>query len=83
MVKRLKVPCHPQVVPHVDSLGWANLKLPLSWHDLNMKGCYLILWEIVKRLGLGLGTWDLGLGTWDLGSWTWDLKSGNRIENRE
>ena len=22
---------------------------------------------IVKRLGLGLGTWDLGPGTWDLG----------------
>ena len=21
----------------------------------------------VKRLGLGLGTWDLGPGTWDLG----------------
>ena len=31
---------------------------------------------IVKRLGLGLGTWDLGPGTWDLGiEW--------RIENRE
>ena len=22
---------------------------------------------IVKRLGLGIGTWDLGSGTWDLG----------------
>ena len=29
--------------------------------------------KIVKRLGLGLGTWDLGLGTWDLGPGTWDL----------
>ena len=28
---------------------------------------------IVKRLGLGLGTWDLGPGTWDLGPGTWDL----------
>ena len=28
---------------------------------------------IVKRLGLGLGTWDLGPGTWDLGPGT-DLK---------
>ena len=25
---------------------------------------------IVKRLGLGLGTWDLGPGTWDLGPGT-------------
>ena len=31
--------------------------------------------SIVKRLGLGLGTWDLGPGTWDLGI---EL----RIENR-
>ena len=31
---------------------------------------------IVKRLGLGPGTWDLGPGTWNLGP-------GNRIENRE
>ena len=31
---------------------------------------------IVKRLGLGLGTWDLGLGTWDLGPGTWDLGPG-------
>ena len=29
--------------------------------------------KIVKRLGLGLGTWDLGPGTWDLGPGTWDL----------
>ena len=28
---------------------------------------------IVKRLGLGLGTWDLGLGTWDLGLGILDL----------
>ena len=28
---------------------------------------------IVKRLGLGLGTWDLGPWTWDLGPGTWDL----------
>ena len=30
--------------------------------------------KIVKRLGLGLGTWDLGLGpgTWDLGPGTWE-----------
>ena len=27
----------------------------------------------VKRLGMGLGTWDLGPGTWDLGPRTWDL----------
>ena len=40
-------------------------------------------WIIVKRLGLGLGTWDLGPGTWDLGLGTWDLGPGNRIENRE
>ena len=26
--------------------------------------------KIVKRLGLGLGTWDLGPGTWDLGPGT-------------
>ena len=40
--------------------------------NLNMKGtkglqtlvCQNV---IVKRLGLGLGTWDLGPGTWDLG----------------
>ena len=32
--------------------------------------------KIVKRLGLGLGTWDLG-------PWTLDLGPGNRIENRE
>ena len=38
----------------------------------------------VKRLGLGLGTWDLGPRTWDLGPGTWDLGPGNReyrIEN--
>ena len=45
---------------------------------------------IVKRLGLGPGTWDLGPGTWDLGPgtwdlgpWTWDLGIESRIENRE
>ena len=26
--------------------------------------------DIVKRLGLGPGTWDLGPGTWDLGPGT-------------
>ena len=31
---------------------------------------------VVKRLGLGLGTWDLGPGTWDLGPGTWDLGPG-------
>ena len=38
-----------------------------------------IYFIFVKRLGLGLGTWDLGLGTWDLGPGTWNLG----IENRE
>ena len=31
------------------------------------------LQRIVKRLGLGPGTWDLGPGTWDMGHGTWDL----------
>ena len=40
---------------------------------------YIEIFIIVKRLGLGLGTWDLGPGTWDLGPGTWDLG----IEKRE
>ena len=32
--------------------------------------------EIVKRLGLGLGTWDPGPGTWDLGTGTFDMGHG-------
>ena len=32
--------------------------------------------KIVKRLGLGLGTWDLGLGTWDLGNGKWEMGNG-------
>ena len=39
-------------------------------HDRKKKD---ICRQIVKRLGLGLGTWDLGLGTWDLGPGTWDM----------
>ena len=44
-----------------------------------MSSCHLIKYSdwlscplvgIVKRLGLGLGTWDLGHGTWDLGPGT-------------
>ena len=34
---------------------------------LQMKHDEIQAFVIVKRLGLGLGTWDLGPGTWDLG----------------
>ena len=45
------------------------MKLGVTWSgDVEMElGVELELDNIVKRLGLGLGTWDLGPGTWDLG----------------
>ena len=39
----------------------------------NERDLFKLTVQIVKRLGLGLGTWDLGPGTWDLGPGIWDL----------
>merc|ERR1719193_2407909 len=31
-----EIPRHPEVIPHVDTLCWSHLELPLSWHHLRV-----------------------------------------------
>ena len=41
--------------------------LAYDWIQIPLVYTQVISMFFVKRLGLGLGTWDLGPGTWDLG----------------
>ena len=51
-----------------------NADAPRIYSGSEIRGwsIFFRLNNIVKRLGLGLGTWDLGPGTWDLGPGTWE-----------